>query len=172
MTFRKKLCETKGKGSTSLKGWKIHPKDVSVCVCVCILKAAAAAGAAVHVSLKGSHGPRCDTRLSMQDLLFPPCMAPGCHWKDGCWSWNFNTLATWCEELTHWKRPWQWERLKAGGEGDDRGWNGWMASTTRWTWVWAALGVGDGQGSLACCSPWGCKVSDMTEQLNWTDGSR
>ena len=45
-------------------------------------------------------------------------------------------LATWCEELTHWKRPWCWERLRAGGEGDDRGWDGWMASLTWWTWVW------------------------------------
>ena len=45
-------------------------------------------------------------------------------------------LATWCEELTHWKKPWCWERLRAGGEGDDRGWDGWMASLTRWTWVW------------------------------------
>ena len=41
-----------------------------------------------------------------------------------------------CEELTHWKRPWCWERLRARGEGDDRGWDGWMASPTRWTWVW------------------------------------
>ena len=49
------------------------------------------------------------------------------YWKDWCWSWNSNTLATWCEELTHWKRPWCWERLKAWGEGD-RGWDGWMAS--------------------------------------------
>ena len=47
--------------------------------------------------------------------------------KYWCWSWNSNTLATWCEELTHWKRPWCWERLKAG-EGADGGWNGWMAS--------------------------------------------
>ena len=46
-----------------------------------------------------------------------------------------STLATWCEEQTHWKRPWWWERLKAGGEGDDRGWDGWMASPTRWTRV-------------------------------------
>ena len=46
-------------------------------------------------------------------------------------------LATWYQELTHWKRPWCWERLKAGGEGDDRGWDGWMASPTWWTWVWA-----------------------------------
>ena len=58
------------------------------------------------------------------------------HWKDWCWSWNSNTLATWCKEPTHWKRPWCWERLKAGGEGDDRGWDGWMASAMWWTWVW------------------------------------
>ena len=42
------------------------------------------------------------------------------HWKGWCWSWNCNTLASWCKELTHWKRPWCWERLKAGGEGDKR----------------------------------------------------
>ena len=48
---------------------------------------------------------------------------------------NSNTLATWCEELTHLKRPWCWERLKAGGEGDDRGWDAWTASPTQWTWV-------------------------------------
>ena len=46
----------------------------------------------------------------------------------------------WCKELTHWKRPESWERLKAGGEGDDRGWDGWMASLNRWTWVWASSG--------------------------------
>ena len=57
-------------------------------------------------------------------------------WKDWCWSWNSNSLATWCEELTLWKWPWCWERLKAWGEGDDRAWDGWMASLTQWTWVW------------------------------------
>ena len=57
------------------------------------------------------------------------------HWKDWCWSWNSNTLATWRKELTHLKRSWCWERLKVG-EGDDRGWDGWMASPTWWTWVW------------------------------------
>ena len=62
------------------------------------------------------------------------------HWKDWCWSWNSNTLVTWCEELTHWKRPCCWERLKAGGEGDDRGWDGWIASPIRWTGVWASSG--------------------------------
>ena len=62
------------------------------------------------------------------------------HWKDWCWSWNSNTLATWCAELTHWKRPWCWERLRAEGEGDYRGWDSWMASLTKQTWVWANSG--------------------------------
>ena len=53
-----------------------------------------------------------------------------------CWSWKSNTLAIGCEELTHLKRPWCWERLQAGGEGDNGGWDGWMASPTQWTWVW------------------------------------
>ena len=57
------------------------------------------------------------------------------HWKDWCWSWNSRTLATWCKELTHLKSPWCWERLRAG-EGDDKGWDGWMTSLTRCTWVW------------------------------------
>ena len=50
-----------------------------------------------------------------------------------------NSLATWCQELTHLKRPWCWERLKVGGEGDDRGWNAWVASPTRGTWVWTSF---------------------------------
>ena len=79
-------------------------------------------------------------------------ISPGVHWKDWCWSWSSNTLATWYEELTHWKRPWCWEKLKAGGEGDNRGWhhrlNGYEFEH--------APRVDVGQGSLACCSPWGC----------------
>ena len=79
-----------------------------------------------------------------------------------------------CENFTfqwrsfHWKRPWCWERLKVGGERNDRGWDGWMASLTQWTWVWVNSGVVDGQGGLECCSPWGHKESDTTEWLNWT----
>ena len=49
--------------------------------------------------------------------------------------WSSNILATCYEELTHWKRLWCWEGLGVGGEGDDRGWDSWMASLTRWTWV-------------------------------------
>ena len=60
--------------------------------------------------------------------------------KDWCWSWSSNILATWCEELIHWKIPWCWERLRAGGEGVDRGWDGWMASPIQRTWVWAGSG--------------------------------
>ena len=80
---------------------------------------------------------------------------------------NFNTLASWCEKLTHWKNPWHWERLKAGGEGmteDEMVW--WHHWLSRHEFEQASV-VGDGQGSLACCSQWGCKESDMTEELNW-----
>ena len=56
--------------------------------------------------------------------------------SDRSCSWNSRTLATSFEELTLWKRPWCYEGLGAGGEGDDRGWDGWMASPTRWAWVW------------------------------------
>ena len=62
------------------------------------------------------------------------------HWKDWCWSWNSNTLATWCEELTHLKRLWCWERFKVGREEDDRGWDGWMPSLTQGAWVWVSSG--------------------------------
>ena len=60
--------------------------------------------------------------------------------KDWCWRWSSNTLATWCKEPTHWKRLWWWERLRAGGERDDRGWDGWMASLNQLTWIWASSG--------------------------------
>ena len=79
-----------------------------------------------------------NARRSSQSILRKSSV--NIHWKDWCWSWNSNTLATSCEELTHWKRPWCWERLKVGGEGDDRGWDGWMASLTWWTWVWVNSG--------------------------------
>ena len=87
-----------------------------------------------------------------------------------CWSWNSKTLATWCKELTHLKRPWCWERLKATGEGDDRGGDDWMASPTRWTWVWVSSGSWWWTGKPGMLQSMGCKESDMTEWLNWTDG--
>ena len=63
------------------------------------------------------------------------------HWKDWCQSWSASPLATGSEELTHWKRLWCWKRLRAGGEGDDRGGDGWMPSSPQWTWVWANSGI-------------------------------
>ena len=62
-----------------------------------------------------------------------------------------------------------WEGLGAGGEGDDRGWDGWMAWLTRQTWVWVNSGSWWWTGGLACCDSWGRKESDTTEQLNWTE---
>ena len=76
-------------------------------------------------------------RRSNQSILKE--ISPGCWLKDWCWSWNSNALAAWCQELTHWKRPWFWERFKAGGERDVRGPGGWMASPIQVTWVWASF---------------------------------
>ena len=98
------------------------------------------------------------------------------HWKDWCQS--SNTLATWCKEPTHLKRPWCWERLKVG-EGDDRGWDGWMASLTQWTWVWASCGrwwrtgkpgVLQSMGSQRVGHNWATKQQQASEQsLSWRD---
>ena len=61
-------------------------------------------------------------RRSNQSILKE--ISPEFHWKDWHWSWNSNTLSTWCEELTHLKRSWCWERLKERGEGANREWDG------------------------------------------------
>ena len=92
-------------------------------------------------------------------------------WKDWCWSWNSNTLATWCEELTHWKRPWCWERLRAGGEGDNRGWDGWMVSPTRWTWVLVDSGSWWWTGRPGMLRFVGSQRvgHDWATELNWTE---
>ena len=62
-------------------------------------------------------------------------------------------------------------KIEAERRRGDRGWDCWMASLMRWTWVWLAPGVGDGQGCLACWSPWFCKELDTTEWLNWTEST-
>ena len=89
--------------------------------------------------------------------------------EDLCWSWNSNTLVTWCEELTHLKRPWCWERLKAGGEGD-RGCDSWMASLTRWTWVWVDSGswrCAEGSGMLQSMRSPRVRHDCGWTELNW-----
>ena len=82
-------------------------------------------------------------------------------------NWNSNTLATWCEELTHWKRPWCWERSKAGVEGDDRGWDSWMESLTQWTWVWASSGSWWWTGKPGVLQSMG--LQSQTWLSNWTE---
>ena len=90
------------------------------------------------------------------------------HWKDWCWSWNSNTLATWCEEATHWKRPdagKDWGQEEKGTTEDDMaGWHHWLDGHE----FDQAPGVGDRQGSLVFCSPWGRRVGhDWVTELNW-----
>ena len=92
------------------------------------------------------------------------------HWKDWCWSWSSNTLATRCKELTHWKRSWRWERLRAE-EGDDRRWDGWWHHRLNGH-VFEQTRGDDGQGSLACCmlSMRLQRVGhDCVTELNWTE---
>ena len=87
------------------------------------------------------------------------------------WSWNSSTLATSWEELTHWKIPWCWEGLGAGEEGDDRGWDGWMASSTRWTWVWVNSGGWWWTGRPGVLWFMGSQIvgHDWATELNWTE---
>ena len=90
------------------------------------------------------------------------------HQKDWCWSWSSNTLAIWCEQLTYLKRPWCWARLKVGGEGDDRGWDGYMASPTQWTWVWAGSGSWRWTGRPGVLqSMWSQRVGHDWTELSW-----
>ena len=87
------------------------------------------------------------------------------HWNNWWWSWNSNPLATWCEDLTHWKRPWCWEGLRAGGEGDGSGWDGWMASPTQITWVWVYSGSWWWTGRPGLLQPTGLQ----RVRLTWTE---
>ena len=109
------------------------------------------------------------SRRSNQTILKES--VPNIHWKDWCWSWNSNTLATWCEELTHWKRPWCWERLKVGGKGDDKGWDGWIGSLTRWTWVWVNSRSWWWTGRPGVLRFMGSQRvgHDWATELNWTE---
>ena len=88
-------------------------------------------------------------------------------WKDWCWTWSSNTLATWCE-VTHWKRPRGWERLRAGGKGGNRGWDGWMASPAQWTWVWVNSGLMmDWEDWHAAIHGFARVGHDWGTELNW-----
>ena len=85
-------------------------------------------------------------------ILWPPDAKSWLIWKD-------------TEELTHWKRPLCWERLRARGEGDNRGWGGWMASSTWWTWVWASF---RSWTCISCWSEW--LLSKSLQTINAREG--
>ena len=74
------------------------------------------------------------------------------------------------QKPTHWEIPWCWKRLKAGGEGDDRGWDGWMASLTQWTWVWISSGSWWWTGKSGVLQSMGSQRvgSDWETELSWT----
>ena len=90
--------------------------------------------------------------------------------KEWCYSWSSSTLAISCKELTHWKVLWCWEGLGAGGKGDDRGWDGWMASRTRWTRVWVNSGSWWWTGRPSVLRFMGSQRvrQDWATELNWT----
>ena len=82
------------------------------------------------------------------------------HWKDWCWSWNFSFLVIWCEQTTHWKSSWCWERLRAEGEEGVRGWDGCTASPMQQTWTWA-----NSRGW------WGTGRTGVLQSRDWTQVS-
>ena len=107
------------------------------------------------------------TRRSNQSILRRSVL--GVHWKDWCWSLNFNTLATWFEDMTHWKdsNTGKDRRREEKGmtEHEMVGWHHWLNGDE----FGETPGAGDWQGGLACYSPWVCTESDMIDRLNWTE---
>ena len=108
-------------------------------------------------------------RRANQSILME--ISPGCSLEGLMLKLKLHILATWCEELTHWKRPWCWERLRAGGKGDDRGWDGWLASLTQWTWVWVNSGSWWWTGRLGVLLFMGSQRvgHDWATELNWSE---
>ena len=97
-------------------------------------------------------------------------ISPGCSLEGLMLKLKLQYFTTWCKELTNWKRPWCWERLRAGGERDDRGWVGWMASLTQWTWVWVDSGSWWWTGRPGVLQFMGSQRvgHDWVTELNWT----
>ena len=111
----------------------------------------------------------CSARRSNQSVLKK--INPNIHWKDWCWSWNSNTLATWSKNWLIGKDPdagKDWRQEEKGTKEDKMvGWHYWLNGHE----FEQALGDGEGQGGLACCSLRGCKESDITDPLNNNNSS-
>ena len=108
-------------------------------------------------------------RRSNQSILKE--ISPGCSLEGGMLKLKRQYFGHLMQEPTHWKRPWCWERLKAGGEGDDRGWDGWMTSLTQWTWVWTSLGCWRWVGWPGVLQYMGSQRvgHDWATDLTWTE---
>ena len=108
-------------------------------------------------------------RRSNQSILKE--ISPGCSLEGLMLKLKLQNLATSCEELTHWGRPWFWERLRAGGDEDDRGWVCWMASPTQWTGVWVDSGSLWWTGRPGVLWFMGSQRvgHDWVTELNWTE---
>ena len=108
-------------------------------------------------------------RRSNQSILKE--ISPACSSEGWMLKLDSSTLATSCEEVTQWKRPWCWEGLGTGGEGDDRGWDGWMASPTQWAWVWVNSGSVWWTGRPGVLRFMGLQRvgHDWATKLNWTE---
>ena len=104
-------------------------------------------------------------RRSNQSILKE--ISPGCSLEGLMLKLKLQYFITWFEELTHWKRPWCWERLRSGGEGNDRGWDGWMASPTQWTWVRVNSGSWWWTGRPGVLQFMG--LQSLTRLSNWTE---
>ena len=110
-------------------------------------------------------------RRSNQSILKE--ISPGCSLEGLMLKLKLQYFGTWCEKLTHLKRPWCWERLRAGGEGDNRGGDGWLASPTQWTWVWVDSGSWWWTGRPGVLRFMGSQRvrHDWVTELNWMNQS-
>ena len=106
-------------------------------------------------------------RRSNQSILKE--ISPGCSLEGLMLKLKLQYFGHLMQRVDSLEKPWCWEGLGAGGEGDDRGWDGWMASPTRWAWVWVNSGSWWWTRRPHVLWFWGLKESDTTERLNWTE---